>query len=90
MIWNEGNIWKSHIPFVDYFEFKFVLIEHDKIKKWESGGNRVFDFEIIKNNLERENSTRNNELIVVKENSNQLFTYNEKNNILNFKCRWIE
>ena len=90
MFWNEGNIWKSHIPFVDYFEFKFVLIEYDKIKKWESGSNRVFNFETIKNKIENENSTKNNDVIVVKDNNKQLFTYIEKNNILNFKCQWIE
>ncbi len=88
MFWKEGNIWKTHIPFVEYFEYKFLLIENERIKKWESGSNRIFNFEQVKTLLEKENS--NGELIVVTDNTNQVYTYNEKKSILNIKCQWID
>jgi len=89
MIWNPGNIWKTNIPVLDYFEFKLVLLENEKVKKWESGNNRIFNLEHIINLLEKENISGIKEIIVIKEND-MTYTYDEKNSILNVKCKWNE
>jgi hypothetical protein len=87
MIWNPGNIWKTNLTASDYLEFKFLLLENEKVKKWESGNNRILNIEQIKNVLDKENLTGSKDLIVINDND-VVYTFNEKNSILNVKCQW--
>ncbi len=49
--WTNGNLWVGSIyinedNLID-FEFKFILLYHNKIIKWESGINNIFSFNDI-------------------------------------------
>ena len=49
--WNKGNIWKGERKIerdINYFEFKFVIVEKNKIKWWQkAGGNNKINLEEI-------------------------------------------
>ncbi len=62
--WNEGNLWRTQIPFREYFEFKYIFLEGDKVKKWEGGDNRVFNYELIKNTLENSNINKEGKIFI--------------------------
>ena len=55
--WNEGNIWTGEMLFengdIQNFEFKFVVVEKEKIKYWESGENNIFNHEELINNIRK-------------------------------------
>jgi hypothetical protein len=87
MTWNEGNFWKAQIPFQDYFEYKFVFLEHDKVKKWENGPNRVFDFSTIKTSLEIQKPTSEDKIELIGKFVED-YTYNIKTNVLIMKSTW--
>ena len=60
MVWNESHNWTAKVPLYQirgpinqlFFEFKFVILEHGKIKKWESGANHVFNGKKIYQHLQ--------------------------------------
>ena len=79
--WNKGNIWKGSISINEDnlydFEFKFVLLFNDKIKKWESGANNIVNF----NNIYQE---------VIKNRNGRFNKYNYQylEDELVLKCKW--
>jgi len=81
--WNEGNIWTGEMFFengdIQNFEFKFVVVEKEKIKYWESGENNIFNHEELINNI-RKNK--------IGSYSKYKYEYNERNNSLFIKSNW--
>ena len=50
--WNNGHIWKGGIYVsndIKNFEFKFVILQGNKIEKWEPGENNIFNYDILLN-----------------------------------------
>ena len=50
LVWTEGHIWRSVQPIVvreSYFEYKYVLLENDKVVSWEEGVNRIADLDAL-------------------------------------------
>jgi hypothetical protein len=81
--WYNGHIWKGGIYVSsDYFrdfEFKFVILQDNKVKKWEPGDNNVFNYNIMVNQIKnRRNGFYN------KYN----YDYNVNNGELTFNCKW--
>ena len=64
---------------IQNFEFKFVVVEKEKIKYWESGENNIFNHE------ELINSIRKNK---IGSSSKYKYEYNERNNSLFIKSNW--
>lgn len=78
LTWNKGNIWTGAIPFnQNYFEFefKFILTDKRKIKKWESGSNRKYSLNAIQNEFDKQ----------LKCNS---YEYNEQKKLIKLICKW--
>jgi hypothetical protein len=91
--WNEGNLWRAQITFSDRpinFEYKFLFVEHDKIKKWESGQNREFKLELIKSEFENELTKLSDlQTNVSLENLNeQRYIYDANVNSLKIISKW--
>lgn len=65
LIWTEGHIWRSAKPIVvreSYFEYKYVLLEDEKVVAWEEGVNRIADLDAlpeVKDFAEHENQAPN-------------------------------
>ena len=80
--WNEGNIWKGKIdinkPYND-FEFKFIISQNRKIKRWENGDNNKIYFDSILNEIKYKNSGYLN---------NYEYYYNKIEKELYLKCKW--
>ena len=79
--WNKGNIWKGSISINEDnlydFEFKFVLLFNDKIKKWESGANNIVNFnKIYREVIQRRKGTFNK------------YNYEYFDDELVLKCKW--
>ena len=79
--WNKGNIWKGSISINEDnlydFEFKFVLLFNDKIKKWESGANNIVNFnKIYREVIQRRKGTFNK------------YNYEYFEDELVLKCKW--
>ena len=50
MKWTEGHKWVSDdikISGKHFFLYKYVIIENEKVKRWERGANRVADLDIL-------------------------------------------
>ena len=81
--WNEGNIWTGEINIEDEdyqnFEFKFIVIEHGKIKRWEEGENNLVIFEELINNILSNKIGRYNKY---------KYEYNKNEATLYIKCHW--
>ena len=81
--WNNGHIWKGGIyvnnDSIKYFEFKFVLLQNNKIKKWESGENNKFNYEMFYNELKNKKNG-----FYDKYN----YDYNFYNEELTLNCKW--
>ena len=81
--WNQGNIWTGEIDIEDEdwqtFEFKFVVVEKGKIKKWESGENNVIDFDGLIKNVESNQIGRYNKY---------KYEYIKNEETLLIKCYW--
>ena len=79
--WNKGNIWKGSISINEYnltdFEFKFVLLFNDKIKKWESGANNIVNFNNIYQEVIQRRKGRFNK-----------YNYEYLEDELVLKCKW--
>ena len=82
--WNEGNIWTGEIDMnkdnLKYFEFKFVIIEKNNIKLWESGNNNIFDLEDIINNVQKNR---------IGKYDKYTYEYDKNEKLLILKCNWI-
>ncbi len=80
--WTNGNLWVGSIyinedNLID-FEFKFILLYHNKIIKWESGINNIFSFNDIYQKL-------------IKQKNGQYSKYSYKylEDELILKCKWV-
>ena len=82
--WNNGHIWKGGIyvnnDMIKSFEFKFVILQDNKIKKWEPGKNNIFNYDILFNQIK--NNKRNG--FYDKYN----YDYNIYNDELTLNCKW--
>ena len=65
---------------IRYFEFKFLILQDNKIKKWEPGENNKFNYEILYNQLKIKSNG-----IYDKYN----YEYNIYNGELTLNCKWI-
>ena len=48
--WTDGHIWRSVEPIIvreSYFEYKYVMLEEDKVIAWEEGVNRIADLDAL-------------------------------------------
>jgi len=86
LIWNTGNIWKGEINFKEKFEFKFVFLQHEEIVKWESGENRVFDINTIREFISTEKLDKEGKIIINKETN--LYEYDQNTGTIKIKCIW--
>ena len=81
--WNNGHIWKGGLyvskDTIKYFEFKFVIIQNNKIKKWEPGENNKFNYEIIYNQIKNKRNGIYDKYS---------YDYNIYNGELNLNCKW--
>ena len=79
--WNKGNIWKGSISINEYnladFEFKFVLLNNNKISKWENGANNIVNFNKIYQEVIKGRNGRFNK-----------YNYEYINDELILKCKW--
>ena len=80
--WTNGNLWVGSISInednlID-FEFKFILLYHNKIIKWESGINNIFSFNDI-----------NQKLIKQKNGQYSKYSYKYLEDELILKCKWV-
>ena len=79
--WNKGNIWKGSISINEYnladFEFKFVLLNNNKISKWESGSNNIVNFNKIYQEVIKRRNGRFNK-----------YNYEYLDDELVLKCKW--
>lgn len=86
MKWNEGNIWMIEVPYNGMdFEFKFIFIVNNKVIKWESDENRKFEFNNIKNLVEKE--LKGNDSVLINNNKTSYF-YDARNNSLKIISLW--
>ena len=81
--WSEGNVWIGEINIEDddweNIEFKFIVIEKGKIKRWEQGENNLINFdELIKNILSNKVGRYNK----------YKYEYNKNEETLSIKCHW--
>jgi hypothetical protein len=82
--WTNGNIWKGNLQFNEKFEFKFILIENGKVKKWENGDNRIFNYSDFKNAIEA--NTEGTIKMTISEHSELVHDYNST--ALRLVCKW--
>ncbi len=80
--WTNGNLWVGSIyinedNLID-FEFKFILLYHNKIIKWESGINNIFSFNDIYQKL-----------IQQKNGQYSKYSYKYLEDELILKCKWV-
>ena len=50
MHWTDGHVWVLDKPILtnkNYFQYKYVLLDHGKIVKWESGIDRIADLDLL-------------------------------------------
>ena len=90
MGWNEGNIWKTELyinnnTILD-FEYKFILLCGDSVKRWEEGYNRKFIFSEIKKLIEICPWEGTNFHLNNFQGKNMHFNYND--NTLTVICWW--
>lgn len=86
MKWNEGNIWMIEVPYNGMdFEFKFIFIVNNKVIKWESDENRKFEFNNIKNLVEKE--LKGNDSVLINNNKTSYF-YDSRNNSIKIISVW--
>lgn len=81
--WNEGNNWTGEIIVENEdcqnFEFKFIVVEKGKIKKWENGDNNIVIFDELINNILSNKVGRYNKY---------KYEYNKEQEILTIRCNW--
>ena len=88
--WNYGNIWKGEFYVGDSnisdFEYKFILICGNYIKRWEDGYNRKFNFSKIKELIKSYPENYTSVYLKNIEGINIYYDYN--NNSLTMTCFW--
>ena len=53
MKWTPGHVWQMEMPLIlrddtrPFFNYKYVLMEHEKMIRWESGVDRIADLRIL-------------------------------------------
>ena len=81
--WNEGHIWKGGIyannETIKSFEFKFIILQENKIKRWEPGENNVFNYNILFNQIKNKRRGFYNKYN---------YDYNIYNDELTLNCKW--
>ena len=82
--WKEWmNIWtreeELNINNLVDFEFKFVILEKNKIKKWESGNNNIVNFTGLINEFQTSFHGRYNKYE---------YDYNQNTGELSIYCNW--
>lgn len=81
--WNFGNMWTGEINVevedLQDFEFKFIIIENNKIKYWESGNNNIVNFTGLINEFQFNKIGRYNKYE---------YEYNQNDGTLLIKCHW--
>ena len=90
MTWNNGNIWKATLFFIDNqiidFEYKFIFISKGFVKQWEDGNNRKFILSQIKGLIE--SCPGGGNIIHLKNISGQNIDFNYNDNTLTIICEW--
>ena len=82
--WTNGNLWVGSIyinedNLIDFsFEFKFILLYHNKIIKWQSGINNIFSFNDIYQKL-----------ILQKNGKYSKYSYKYLDEELILNCKWV-
>ena len=86
--WRNGNVWNKEISYVNGtdFEFKFILINHGKVQKWEDGNNRPFIYNNIHLNLKSRNPQ--NGIIKIWNLNNQTLEFDTRSLVLKITCDW--
>ena len=86
--WKNGNYWNKEISYISGtdFEFKFILINHGKVQKWEDGNNRPFNFNKIYLNLQSRNPQ--NGIIRISNLNNQTLEFDTRSFVLKICCDW--
>jgi hypothetical protein len=74
------------VPFSEYFEYKFVWLEYDKVKKWENDPNRTFCSSKIISDLTEIQAV--NDIIRIDGKYNEIYEFNCKTNLLKIECKW--
>ena len=81
--WYNGHIWKggiyASVDFFRDFEFKFVILQDNKVTKWEPGENNIFNYNIMVNLIKNRRSGTYNKYN---------YDYNVNNAELTFNCKW--
>ncbi len=81
--WYNGHIWKggiyTSVDFFKDFEFKFVILQDNKVTKWEPGDNNIFNYNIMVNLIKNRRSGTYNKYN---------YDYNVNNAELTFNCKW--
>ena len=81
--WNNGHIWKGGIYVnnntIKNFEFKFVILQGNKIKKWEPGENNIFNYNILLNLIKNKRYGSYDKYN---------YEYNIYNDELTLTCKW--
>ncbi len=85
--WNNGNIWKAKIPFNKNFEYKFVFVENEIITKWETGGNRVFNYKDIIKNINKNELDKDGKINFINDDFN-IYQYDLNNEKIIIKSYW--
>lgn len=86
MHWNTGNIWKGEIPFKTNFEFKFVFLQNDKVSKWESGENRIFDMKNLNDKIKVDKLDKDGKIVISQ--THYSYEYDRNTSSLKIKCFW--
>lgn len=86
LTWNKGNIWKGEIPFREKFEFKYVFLQNENIVKWESGENRSFDINTIRDSISADKLDKDGKIIINK--GTNLYEYDQNTGTIIIKCIW--
>jgi hypothetical protein len=71
----------------DYFEYKYVFVEDNKIAKWEEGENRNFNLCDIRKKINKNELDCDGKINFTNEDFN-IYQYDSKNEIIIIKSNW--
>jgi hypothetical protein len=83
LVWTTGDFWTGKLKFLSNFDFKFAVMEKEQIKRWETSGNRSFDFNAIKEKIISSRSCKN---VVI--DNNMRVSYDFTSKVLTVLCAW--
>ena len=80
--WTDGHFWSisvaaSELP--NEGEFKFVIIEGDKVKRWATGNNKLFNLDKIKESMSMTQMSQSTFLYSYQASLNRKLDYDPKN-----------